>query len=470
MADVAPQMFLDKVWDRHVVAELGSGFDLLHVDRHMVHELTGDLAFAALEEGGRRVRNPELTFATQDHVIATDPDRHDDSNPDSAHYIRTMRRRAAEHGITLFDLGDVRQGIVHVVAPEQGIALPGCLLVCGDSHTCTVGGVGALSWGIGTSEVVHVLATQCIVSRRPKTLRATFSGTAGAGVSAKDCVLYLIGEIGARGGDGYAIEYAGTAVEDLDVEARLTLCNLSIELGARIGHVAPDETTYRYLAGRPFSPAGAEWEAAVEDWRTLPSDPGAAADREVEIDATRIEPQITWGTSPAQVCGVGETIPEPGSFAGDARASADRALEYMGLEPGQTLAGTRIDVVFIGSCTNSRLSDLRAAAAVARGRRVATGVRALIVPGSGEVKAAAEAEGLDRVFVEAGFEWREPGCSMCVAMNGDVVGPEKRCVSTSNRNFEGRQGRDARTHLASPASAAAAAIAGQIADPREFAS
>ena len=470
MAGAAPQMFLDKIWDRHVVAELGGGFDLLYVDRHMVHELTGDLAFAALEENGHPVRRPGLTFATQDHVIATDPGRHDESNTESAHYIRTLRRRAAEHDITLFDLGDLRQGIVHVVAPEQGIALPGSLLVCGDSHTCTVGGVGALAWGIGTSEVVHVLATQCIVSRRPQTLRATFSGTPDAGVFSKDCVLYLIGEIGARGGDGYAIEYAGCAVEAFDVEARLTLCNLSIELGARIGHVAPDEVTYRYLEGRPFSPAGPHWDAALDAWRRLPSDPGAKADREVEIDASRIEPQVTWGTSPAQVCAVGEAIPEPASFPGDSAASADRALEYMGLEPGLPLAGTPIDVVFIGSCTNSRLSDLRAAAAVARGRRVATGVRALIVPGSGEVKAAAEAEGLDRVFVEAGFEWREPGCSMCVAMNGDVVGPEKRCVSTSNRNFEGRQGRGARTHLASPASAAAAAIAGQIVDPREFAS
>jgi 3-isopropylmalate/(R)-2-methylmalate dehydratase large subunit len=462
-------MFLDKVWEEHVVADLGDGFELLHVDRHMLHELSSDVAFAQVASVAASLRNPELTFATQDHVISTAPGRDDDSNPGSADYIRTMRRNAQEHGVELFDLGDPRQGIVHVIAPELGIALPGTLLVCGDSHTCTVGGVGTLAWGIGTSEVAHVLATQCIVQRRPKTLRARFLGRAPAGVVAKDLALFLIGRLGARGGDGYAVEYAGPAVEALEVEARLTLCNLSIELGARIGHVAPDEKTYAYLDGRPYAPSGEVRERALEAWRGLPSDPGARADLEVEVDASEIAPQVTWGTSPAQVCSVDAATPDPASIdAGAARDSAERALEYMGLSAGARLAGTPVDQVFIGSGTNSRLSDLREAARVAKGRRVSPRVRALVVPGSGQVKAAAEAEGLDAVFREAGFEWREPGCSMCVAMNGDEVGAGERCVSTSNRNFEGRQGRGARTHLASPATAAAAAIAGQIADPREF--
>lgn len=463
------RMFLDKVWDQHVVAGLGDGFDLLHVDRHMLHELSSDVAFEQVGAVGAALRNPELTFATQDHVVSTAAGRDDDSNPGSADYIRAMRRNAREHGVELFDLGDPRQGIVHVIAPELGIALPGALLVCGDSHTCTVGGVGALSWGVGTSEVAHVLATQCLVQRRPKTLRVRIDGAAPPGVGAKDLALFVIGLLGARGGDGHAVEYAGAAVESLDVEGRLTLCNLSIELGARVGHVAPDETTYDYLEGRPYAPKGELWERARDAWRALPSDPEALADREVEADAAEIAPQITWGTSPAQVCAVDAAIPEPREAPdGAARGAAELALDYMGLSSGTALAGTPIDHVFIGSCTNSRLSDLRSAARVAAGRRVAAGVRALVVPGSGQVKAAAEAEGLDKIFVEAGFQWREPGCSMCVAMNGDEVGAGERCVSTSNRNFEGRQGRGARTHLASPASAAAAAVAGQIADPREF--
>ncbi len=471
MTDAAPRMFLDKVWDQHVVADLGDGFDLLHVDRHMLHELSSDVAFDRMAAAGVAPRNPELTFATQDHVVATTPGRGDDSNPESADYIQAMRRNAAAHGVELFDLGDPRQGIVHVIAPELGIALPGTLLVCGDSHTCTVGGVGALAWGIGTSEVAHVLATQCLVQRRPRTLRVRYEGETAPGVGAKDFALFTIGRLGARGGDGYAVEYAGPAIEALEVEGRLTLCNLSIELGARIGHVAPDERTIAYLAGRPYAPRDAAWERAVEDWRALPSDPGASADREVAVDVAEIGPQITWGTSPAQVCAVDAAIPDRGDLADPgARSAAELALEYMGLEAGAPLVGTPIDRVFIGSCTNSRLSDLRAAARVAAGRRVAAGVRALVVPGSGQVRAAAEAEGLDRVFLEAGFEWREPGCSMCVAMNGDVVEPGLRCVSTSNRNFEGRQGPRARTHLASPATAAAAAVAGQIADPRELAS
>ncbi|MCP5150088.1 MAG: 3-isopropylmalate dehydratase large subunit [Ectothiorhodospiraceae bacterium] len=464
-----PRLLVDKIWERHVVRALGQGYDLLYVTRHMVHELSSDVAFAALAKTGRPVRRPDLTFATEDHVVSTAPDRGDDSVPDKAHYLRWLRDYTARSGITSFPLGDRRQGIVHVVAPEQGIALPGTLLVCGDSHTCTVGGLGAIAWGIGTSEVAHVLATQTLVKRRPRTMRVTFEGRPGPGTSAKDLILRLIGHVGAAGGDGHAVEYAGAAIRALDVEGRLTLCNLSIELGARIGTVAPDDVTFDYLAGRPFAPKGAAWDAAVADWRTLPSDPDARADREVTLDVTDLAPQVTWGTSPAMVTDVQGTVPDPSHEADPIRrAAAERALEYMALEPGTRLADVPVDVVFVGSCTNSRLSDLRAAARVARGRRVAPGVRALVVPGSGEVRRAAEAEGLDRAFLEAGFEWRAPGCSMCVSANDDRVGPGKRCVSTSNRNFESRQGPGARTHLASPATAAASAITGRIADPRSF--
>jgi 3-isopropylmalate/(R)-2-methylmalate dehydratase large subunit len=456
----------DKIWDRHMVANLGDGYALLHVSRHLMHD-GGSRAFMALKKQGYAVHNPELTFATFDHVISTAPGRTAETNPALTARIYSMRADAKAAGVRLFDLGEPGQGIVHVIGPELGLTLPGTLLVCGDSHTCTHGGMGAVAFGIGSSEVVHVLATQTIVQRRPRQLRATFEGTRPPGVTPKDMILYLIGVIGAAGGTGYAVEYAGSAVRALDVEGRLTICNLSIELGAKYGIIAPDETTFAHLAGRPYAPTGQDWDAALHDWRTLPSDPDAHFDREVVIEVDRIAPQITWGTSPEHVVGVDGRIPDPAmAHDADRRNALQAALEYMDLKPGAPIAGTPIDWVFIGSCTNSRMSDLRAAAAVAEGRKVAGTVRAWVVPGSENVKRQAEAEGLDRIFKAAGFEWREPGCSMCLAMNNETVPPGQRSVSTSNRNFVGRQGPGARTHLASPAMAAAAALAGRIVDVR----
>jgi 3-isopropylmalate/(R)-2-methylmalate dehydratase large subunit len=458
----------DKIWDRHVVANLGDGYALLHISRHLMHD-GGSRAFLAIKERGYTVRNPELTFATFDHVISTEPGRTAETNPALTARIYSMRADAKAAGVRLFDLGEPGQGIVHVIGPELGLTLPGTLLVCGDSHTCTHGGMGALAFGIGSSEVVHVLATQTIVQRRPRQLRATFEGTRAPGVTPKDMILHLIGVIGAAGGTGYAVEYAGSAIRALDVEGRLTICNLSIELGSKCGMIAPDETTFAHLAGRPYAPTGEAWDAAVGDWRTLPSDPDAHFDREVAIDVDRIAPQITWGTSPEHVVGVDGRIPDPAAIGDvDRRNALQAALDYMDLKPGALIAGTPIDWVFIGSCTNSRMSDLRAAAAVANGRKVAGTVRAWVVPGSENVKRQAEAEGLDQVFKKAGFEWREPGCSMCLAMNNETVPPGQRSVSTSNRNFVGRQGPGARTHLASPAMAAAAALAGQIVDVRRI--
>jgi 3-isopropylmalate/(R)-2-methylmalate dehydratase large subunit len=458
----------DKIWDRHVVANLGDGYALLHISRHLMHD-GGSRAFLAIKERGYTVRNPELTFATFDHVISTEPGRTAETNPALTARIYSMRADAKAAGVRLFDLGEPGQGIVHVIGPELGLTLPGTLLVCGDSHTCTHGGMGALAFGIGSSEVVHVLATQTIVQRRPRQLRATFEGTRAPGVTPKDMILHLIGVIGAAGGTGYAVEYAGSAIRALDVEGRLTICNLSIELGSKCGMIAPDETTFAHLAGRPYAPTGEAWDAAVGDWRTLPSDPDAHFDREVAIDVDRIAPQITWGTSPEHVVGVDGRIPDPAAVGDvDRRNALQAALDYMDLKPGALIAGTPIDWVFIGSCTNSRMSDLRAAAAVANGRKVAGTVRAWVVPGSENVKRQAEAEGLDQVFKKAGFEWREPGCSMCLAMNNETVPPGQRSVSTSNRNFVGRQGPGARTHLASPAMAAAAALAGQIVDVRRI--
>ena len=460
------QTLFEKIWSRHVVSELGDGYALLYVSRHLMHD-GGSQAFRALKQRGLPVRNPELTFATFDHVVSTLPGRTAETNPALTPRLYSMRADAKAAGVRLFDLGEPGQGIVHVMGPELGLTLPGTLLVCGDSHTCTHGGMGALAFGIGSSEVVHVLATQTIVQRRPKLLRATFEGAPTAGVTAKDMILNLIGVIGAAGGTGYAVEYAGAATRALDIEGRLTICNLSIELGAKCGMVAPDEVTFAHLKDRAFAPKGAAWEAAVADWRTLPSDPDAVFDREVAIDVGKIAPQITWGTSPEHVVGVDGLIPDPKTVADVERANAlQAALDYMGLAAGAPIAGTPVDWVFIGSCTNSRISDLRAAAAVAKGRRVATTVRAWVVPGSENVKRQAEAEGLDEVFKSAGFEWREPGCSMCVAMNNETVPPGQRSVSTSNRNFVGRQGPGARTHLASPAMAAAAALAGRIVDVR----
>jgi len=448
----------DKIWNAHVIDDLGEGTALLHVDRHLLHDLGGGKALAEISGRGLSVRNPELTFATADHVISSEPGRTGGAHDWAQALVDSLRLESRKAGVRLFDVGSDEQGIVHVIGPELGITQPGTLMVCGDSHTCTNGALGALGFGIGASEILHVLATQTIEQRKPKTMRARFEGELPKGVYAKDMILALIGKLGMAGGVGYALEYAGAAVRALGMEARLTLCNLSIELGAKVGMVAPDEITYAWLKGRRFAPRGARWDAALAWWKTLPSDPNAAFDREVELDAGSLAPQITWGTSPEDTIAIDATIP----------AAKPEALEYMGLAAGRPLAGTRIDRVFIGSCTNSRLPDLRAAAEIVRGRRVAAHVRAWVVPGSVGVKRAAESEGLHEVFLAAGFEWREPGCSLCVGANGELVEPEARCVSTSNRNFVGRQGPRARTHLASPATAAACALAGEIADVREF--
>lgn len=457
----------DKLWSQHVVAELGDGFALLHVDRHLVTD-AGSKMLKALSAQGQRVRHPGLHYATPDHAVTSAPGRAAMS-ANGLRLLADLRRECALHGVRLFDLGQPGQGIVHVMGPELGLTLPGALVVCSDSHTCTHGGLGALAFGIGASEFRHVALTQTLVQARPKTMRITFAGTPPAGTSAKDLILHTIGRLGAGGAGGYAVEYAGAAVQALPVEGRLTLCNLSIEMGARIGLVAPDETAFEWLRGRAYAPQGALWEAALAHWRTLRSDAGAVFDRELHIDCATLAPQVTWGTSPEQVVALDARIPDPAGAPDPARrATLAAALDYMGLAPGAPLAGTPVDWVFIGSCTNARLGDLRAAADVVRGRRVAPGVTAWVVPGSETVKRDAEAEGLDRVFTEAGFAWREPGCAMCVAANGETVPRGARCVSTSNRNFVGRQGPGARTHLASPVVAAASAIAGAIADPRSL--
>ncbi len=437
-----PRTLFEKIWDEHVVADLGGGAFLLHVDRHLVHEVTSYRGFEGLRRRGIRVRNPELTFAVVDHIVATAPERGDDTNPAGLPFIRMLRRNCDEFGVTRFDIDDRRQGIVHVIGPELGLALPGTTLVCGDSHTSSNGAVGALAWGIGASEVEHVLATQTIVQRRPKTMRLWLEGAPGPGVFAKDLILHVIGRLGTAAGRGHAVEYAGPAVARLSVEERLTICNMSIELGARAGLVAPDDRTFEYLAGREFAPRGRAWDEAVRAWRGLRSDGDAVFDAEAVIDCGAVEPQVTWGTSPQDVLPVGGRIPDPAAEPDPVRRrSLEQALAYMALVPG---------------------------AAVARGRRVAPGVRALVVPGSTAVRRAAEQAGLDRVFREAGFEWRAAGCSMCVAGNGDVVPAGKRCISSSNRNFEGRQGPGSRTHLASPASVAAAAVTGAIVDVRRL--
>jgi 3-isopropylmalate/(R)-2-methylmalate dehydratase large subunit len=457
---------LAKIWDQHVIARVSDDTDLLHVDRHLLHDLGGSRGLLDLKSRNLTVHSPELTFATPDHAISTQRGRAGTSKI-GMDLLATLRVETAASGIQMFDIDQPGQGIVHVIGPELGLSLPGCLIVCGDSHTCTHGGLGALAFGIGSSELTHVLATQALIQRRPKTMRVNFDGKLEPGVTAKDLILALIGHVGAAGGTGYAVEYAGSAIRDMPLEGRFTICNLSIELGAKFGMVAPDEKTFEYVHGRPYAPQGEMWEQAVAAWRQLPSDPDAVFDREVAIDVTSIKPQVTWGISPEHVIGVDGIIPDPKAVDDPAkRAALETALDYMGLKAGAPIAGTPVDWVFIGSCTNSRLSDLRAAAEVARGRKVAAGVRAWIVPGSENVKREAVAEGLDKIFTDAGFEWREPGCSMCLAANGETVAPGQRSVSTSNRNFIGRQGPQARTHLASPASAAAAAIAGAIADVR----
>jgi len=455
----------EKVWDAHAVARGPGGRTLLYIDRHLLHDGSFH-AFEALRRSGRRVRRPEASFATPDHYVPT-AGRENITNPELRDKVETLAANAAQNRIAIYPVGDVRQGIVHVIGPEQGITQPGVTLVCGDSHTSTHGAFGALAFGIGASEVAHVLATQSLWQAKSRTMRVTVDGSLGRGVFAKDIVLALIARIGAFGGTGHAIEFAGRAIESLSMEGRMTICNMAIEAGARSGMVAPDDTTFAYLEGRPLAPRGRDWEKALERWRRLPSDPGAAFDREVSLDASALEPMATWGTSPEHGVAVGARIPDPRDEP-DAtrRASMEKALAYMALEPGRPLAGLAIDRVFIGSCTNSRIEDLRAAAAVVRGRKAR--VPALVSPGSGLVKRAAEAEGLDRIFREAGFEWRDAGCSMCVGMNGDLVGAGERCASTSNRNFEGRQGKGARTHLMSPAMAAAAAVTGTIVDVRTF--
>ncbi len=459
----------DNIWDAHVVASLPGGVPLLHIDRHLVHDMTSAQAFDGLRTRGQRVRNPDLTFCVQDHALATQPGRKEDTYRKGAPLIRALRSNAGEFGIRLFDVDDPEQGIVHVIAPELGLVLPGMTVVCGDSHTCTIGALGALAFGIGTSEVEHVLASQTLAMQKLKRMRVLIDGAPARGVTAKDMVLYLIGRIGAAGGTGHAAEYAGSAISSMAMEGRMTICNMSVEFGARVGMVAPDDTTYEYLADSRYAPKGAQWDRALAHWKSLPSHPVARFDKEVKIDAAQIAPQISWGNSPQDVIAVTDVIPDPSQAeSADRRNASERAIKYMDLTPGQRIEGLKIKRVFIGSCTNSRLSDLRAAAGVVRGRKVSNGVKAFVVPGSMGVKRAAEAEGLDKVFLEAGFQWHEAGCSMCAGANADVVEPGERCVSTSNRNFEGRQGPGSRTHLASPMMAAAAAIRGEITDVRRM--
>ena len=455
---------LDKIWDAHVVARRGDGRDLIYIDRHVVHELHGPHALKHIEEKSRFVRRPDLTVCVQDHTVATEP-----GLPKASQHIEAMRAGARRHNLTLLDVGDEQQGIVHVVSPELGIALPGLTLACPDSHASTVGALGTLAFACGTSELEHVFATQVIAIHKPKQMRVRFNGVLPSGVGAKDLALHLIRVVGVDAGRGFAVEYAGPAIEAMDVESRLALCNLTIEWGARTGLIAPDEKAFAYCAGRPGAPAAPEWEAAMTWWRTLRTHPDATFDREVEIDCASLEPQITWGTDPGQVVGVSERIPDPTEIEASQEPKLRRALDYMGLAPGAPIAGLPVDRVFIGSCANARLSDLRLAASVVRGRKVAQGVKAIIVPGSSSVKRLAEREGLDDVFRSAGFEWRDSGCSMCAGANGDTAQPGERCISTTNRNFENRQGRGVRTHLASPAMAAAAAIAGHIVDVRHLA-
>jgi 3-isopropylmalate/(R)-2-methylmalate dehydratase large subunit len=461
----------DKIWDAHVVEDQ-DGESILYIDLHLIHEVTSPQAFAGLRAHNRPVRRPDRTLAVADHNIPTEGQSlgvASVKDDEARLQLQMLERNVAEAGIEFFPMGDIRNGIVHVVGPEQGRTQPGMTIVCGDSHTSTHGAFGALAHGIGTSEVEHVLATQTLRQKKSKNMRVVIDGTPAPGVGAKDFALAVIGAIGTAGGTGYVIEYAGEAVRALSMEGRMTLCNLTIEGGARAGLVAPDETTFEYLKGRPAAPKGGAWEMAEAYWRTFFSDPDAVFDREIHLDAAEISPLVTWGTSPEDVIPVTGAAPSPESFANpDKRASAERALDYMGLQAGQPIQDAKIDVVFIGSCTNSRIEDLRAAAKIAEGRQVAPGVRAMVVPGSGLVREQAEAEGLDEVFKAAGFEWREPGCSMCLAMNPDKLLPGERCASTSNRNFEGRQGRGGRTHLMSPAMAAAAAIAGHIADVRDY--
>ncbi|WP_323907598.1 3-isopropylmalate dehydratase large subunit [Aeromonas caviae] len=456
-----------KVFDAHVVREVEGETPLIYIDRHLVHEVTSPQAFDGLRAMNRQLRRPDLTWATMDHNVSTTTKDIAASGEMARIQMETLAANCKAFGVRLYDLNHKYQGIVHVMGPELGITLPGTTIVCGDSHTATHGAFGSLAFGIGTSEVEHVMATQTLKQGRARTMRISVNGKLAAGISAKDVVLAIIGKVGHAGGTGYVVEFAGEAIEGLTMEGRMTVCNMAIELGAKAGMIAPDQTTIDYIRGKEFAPKGEALEQAIAYWLTLKSDEGAHFDAEVELDAADIAPQVTWGTNPGQVIAVNEPIPAPESFADPVeQQSARKALAYMDLQPGQKLSDVAIDKVFIGSCTNSRIEDLRAAAAIARGRKVAAGVQALVVPGSEQVKAQAEAEGLDKIFIEAGFEWRLPGCSMCLAMNNDRLQPGERCASTSNRNFEGRQGRAGRTHLVSPAMAAAAAVTGRFADIR----
>ena len=462
-----PATLFEKVWEQHVVRREAGRPDLIYIDLHLVHEVTSPQAFSGLRAAGRAVRRPERTLATVDHNVPTTSRSLPLADPVATRQILALRENAADHGITLYDMGDERQGIVHVIGPELGATQPGMTIVCGDSHTSTHGAFGALAFGIGTSQVEHVLATQCLLMERPRSMEIRFRGRLGPGLSAKDLILYTIGRIGVAGGAGHVLEYRGEAIRGLSMEGRMTVCNMSIEAGARAGMIAPDATTFSYLRGRPRAPGDEAFDEAVARWSTLATDPGARFDRVVEIDLAGLEPQVTWGTNPGMVVPVSGRVPDPARLPDpESRDAAERALSYMGLNPGTPMQDIELDRVFVGSCTNSRIEDLREAARVARGRKVSPRVNALVVPGSTAVKAMAEAEGLDRVFRDAGFEWRESGCSMCLGMNDDTVAPGERCASTSNRNFEGRQGRGARTHLVSPAMAAAAAVAGRFSDVR----
>ena len=467
---VKPRTLFDKIWERHLVEVQEDGTCLLYVDRHLVHEVTSPQAFEGLRMSGRGVRRPDATLAVADHNVPTTDRSKGIEDEESRIQVETLESNCAEFGIEYLSMDDVRQGIVHIIGPEQGFTQPGMTIVCGDSHTSTHGAFGALAFGIGTSEVEHVLATQTLLQKPARNMRVTVAGALPLGITAKDLTLAVIGTIGTAGGTGHVIEYAGEAIRGLSMVGRMTVCNMSIEAGARAGLIAPDDVTFAYLKGRPMVPTGELWKKAVAYWRTLPSDEGAEYDREVTLEAARIAPQVTWGTSPEDVIPITGRVPDPArAHDENKRRAMERSLAYMGLAAGTPMQEIRVDRVFIGSCTNGRIEDLREAAAIARGRRVAEGVGAMVVPGSGLVKRIAEEEGLHRVFLEAGFEWREPGCSMCLAMNADKLEPGERCASTSNRNFEGRQGHGGRTHLVSPAMAAAAAVTGHLTDVRELA-
>jgi 3-isopropylmalate/(R)-2-methylmalate dehydratase large subunit len=465
----APRTLYDKIWDAHLVHQAPGESAMLYIDRHLIHEVTSPQAFEGLRNAQRKVRRPELTLAVADHNVPTKDRSKGIADPESREQIAQLEINAREFGVEYLKMDDIRQGIVHIVGPEQGWTLPGTTIVCGDSHTSTHGAFGALAFGIGTSEVEHVLATQTLLTQHSKNMRVTVDGKLPIGVTAKDIALAIIAKIGTAGGTGYVIEYAGEAVRALSMEGRMTLCNMTIEAGARAGLIAADEVTFRYIAGKPRAPKAAAFEHALMYWKTLKSEEGAKFDSEIVLNAADIVPMVTWGTSPEQALPVTANVPDPAQFTDEnQRAGVERALAYMGLIPGEALKSVKIDRVFIGSCTNGRIEDLRAAATIVRGKKVAAHVGAMVVPGSGLVKAQAEEEGLDEIFTAAGFEWREPGCSMCLAMNADKLLPQERCASTSNRNFEGRQGRGGRTHLMSPAMAAAAAIAGHLADVREY--